>query len=252
MQALRANTPIHQSMLQASKHILKTDGAIGFFRGISAMALGAAPAHGIYFATYELSKTFLGRGDSVNPLVTSVSGALATTVSDFAQTPLDVIKQRLQLDAVQYRGSLLRCAAEVHRLEGLRAFWLSYPTTLVMNVPHHAAQFTLYEVAKSLLSGPLGVVVGHSPMAVHFTAGALAGGLAAALTTPLDVAKTRLQTQTETGRMYLTLRQTLVHVWRTEGMRGLLSGIGPRFWFHMPSTAICWTVYEFMKTTLHV
>ena len=242
-------------MIEASKHILKTDGVIGFFRGVTAMAIGAAPAHGLYFATYEVVKNALGANEAGHhPLATSVAGAAATTVSDFFQTPLDVIKQRLQLDTARYNGGVWRCMRRVYAAEGARAFWLSYPTTLVMNVPYHAAHFTIYEVAKKLLLHLpyTRSAAGDETAVLHLAAGAVAGGLASAVTTPLDVAKTRLQTQTETGQTYTSMRQTLRDIVTREGWRGLFAGVRPRVLFHMPSAGICWASYEFMKNLLDV
>ena len=44
-------------------------------------------------------------------------------------------------------------AVAVYAKHGLRAFYASYPTTLVMNVPHFAVYFGCYEAFKS--DGPI-------------------------------------------------------------------------------------------------
>lgn len=64
------------------------------------------------------------------------------------------------------------------------AFYVSYPTTITMTIPFTAVQFSAYEFLKGVLN-PDG---GYSPL-THVTAGGIAGGIAAAVTTPLDVAK---------------------------------------------------------------
>lgn len=56
-----------------------------------------------------------------------------------------------------------------------------------MTVPFTAVQFSAYESLKGVMN-PSGV---YSPM-THIVAGGIAGGLAAAVTTPLDVAKVSL------------------------------------------------------------
>jgi solute carrier family 25 iron transporter 28/37 len=89
----------------------------------------------------------------------------------------------MQLQSSTYR-SVIACAKHVHATEGLRAFYISYPTTLLMNIPLQAVQFSVYEILKSFLN-PTGE---YSP-STHIAAGGVAGGVAAALTTPLDVAK---------------------------------------------------------------
>lgn len=80
--------------------------------------------------------------------------------------------------------TVMECARSVYRAEGLAAFYVSYPTTITMTVPFTAVQFSAYEFLKGVLN-PDG---GYSPM-THVTAGGIAGGIAAAVTTPLDVAK---------------------------------------------------------------
>ena len=84
--------------------------------------------------------------------------------------------------------SVWQCFKSVYRAEGLTAFYVSYPTTLTMTVPFTAVQFSAYESLKGLMN-PEGT---YSPM-THIVAGGVAGGLAAAVTTPLDVAKVCIQ-----------------------------------------------------------
>ena len=56
------------------------------------------PSHALYFAAYEASKQKLGGNQpGHHVLATSVSGVVATFVNDTIMTPLDVVKQRLQV-----------------------------------------------------------------------------------------------------------------------------------------------------------
>lgn len=100
-----------------------------------------------------------------------------------------VVKQRLQMLHSPYRG-VWECARGVYRAEGLRAFYRSYSTQVAMNVPFQAVHFVAYEWAQTKLNPARR----YSP-AAHALAGAAAGALAAAATTPLDVCKTVLNTQ---------------------------------------------------------
>lgn len=59
---------------------------------------------------------------------------------------------------------------------------------LIMNVPFTAIHFATYESCKKLLAWQE-----DESLAVQLAAGGTAGGVSAALTTPLDVVKTRLQ-----------------------------------------------------------
>jgi hypothetical protein len=167
--------------------------------------------------------------------------------------PFDVIKQRMQMHGSTYT-SLVDCARKVFRSEGLRAFYVSYPTTLTMTVPFTALQFTAYESLTKFIQSQrttrFGEVPSYDPL-THCTAGGLAGGVAAAATTPLDVIKTLLQTRG--GASDLEIRQArglfpaAGIIWRREGAKGFFRGMNARVVTAAPSTAICWSAYELAK-----
>jgi len=141
----------------------------------------------------------------------------------------------------------LDCFVKTARAEGMIAFFRSLPTTLVMNIPYAGFHFAAYESFSRILGGNDGEI--HTPLA-NLGAGAAAGGLAAALTTPLDVVKTRLQTQATGGPelvRYTGLFQTFRTVLAEEGIRGFFVGAGPRIVFFAPGAAIAWTTYETLK-----
>jgi len=62
-----------------------------------------------------------------------------------------------------------------------------------MNIPYTAIHFATYESLKEHFSQIKDGADSEETLAVQLGAGGLAGGLAAAATTPLDVVKTRLQ-----------------------------------------------------------
>lgn len=88
---------------------------------------------------------------------------------------------------------------------------------------------------------------------IHITAGGAAGALASAVTTPLDVIKTRLQCQGVCGAdryangSVLAAARTII---QREGPLALLKGMRPRMLFHTPAAAICWSTYEAGKSFL--
>lgn len=138
------------------------------------------------------------------------------------------------------------CARYVFRTEGLRAFYVSYPTTLSMTVPFTALQFLAYES----ISTSMNPTKAYDPV-THCAAGAVAGGFAAALTTPMDVVKTMLQTRGSASDAALRNVNGFVEgcklLHQREGYRGFFKGVKPRVITTMPSTAICWSGYEACK-----
>lgn len=137
--------------------------------------------------------------------------------------------------------SVAGCARAVYATEGLRAFYISYPTTLTMTVPFTAAQFSVYEWAKKVLNPS----ESYSPL-THVTAGGFSGAVAAALTNPLDVAKTLLQTRGNstdaTIRNASGMLEAIQIIKKREGFRGYTRGLAPRVLTFMPSNALCWLV----------
>lgn len=162
-------------------------------------------------------------------------------------TALIVIKQRMQIqNSTKMYRSMLDCAKYVYRTEGLGAFYVSYPTTLSMTVPFTALQFLAYES----ISTTINPTKKYDPF-THCVAGAVAGGFAAGLTTPMDVVKTMLQTRGAAKDAELRTVNGFMAgaklLYRREGFRGFFKGLRPRVVTTMPSTAICWSAYEFSK-----
>eukprot|EP00803_Ostreobium_quekettii_P000592 evm.model.scf_649.1 EVM.evm.TU.scf_649.1 scf_649:5955-12306(+) len=240
---------LHRSALKrALKAAFRHDGWPGLYRGIGAVVAGAGPAHAVYFLTYETAKKLYG-GDRPGHQVfaTGLAGATATIVQDAVMTPADVVKQRLQLVNTPYR-SVYDCTTRTFREEGVWAFYRSYRTTLFMNVPYMAVQVSTYESCKKLMGSEE-----EDGLMIQLTAGAIAGGMAAGVTNPLDVVKTRLQTQGVTSATTYNrsaVIPTMKQIAREEGPRALWRGLKPRVMFHVPAAAICWGTYETMKALL--
>lgn len=73
-----------------------------------------------------------------------MSATSATLIHDAISNPTEVIKQRLQMYDSPYK-SVVECAKKVFQQEGISAFYRSYTTQLVMNLPYQAIHFSTYE-----------------------------------------------------------------------------------------------------------
>ena len=195
--------PFEQTHLQFSRGVqtfsfvdlVRSAGVLRMWRGAPAVAAACIPSHAAYFSAYEWGKDAFGaNGAGHRPLAAAAAGSVATILHDAVLTPMDVVKQRLQLG--YYRG-ITHCISVMLREEGLLSFFRSYPTTLAMNVPYAAVAVATNESLKKILI-PAGSAMGNSGPApglwTYLLSGAGAGAVAAAVTCPLDVIKTRLQT----------------------------------------------------------
>ncbi|PHU16235.1 hypothetical protein BC332_17440 [Capsicum chinense] len=249
MQALGTCPLRSASIRTALGGILKSEGLPGLYRGIGAMGLGAGPAHAVYFSVYESCKKRFSGGNPNNSAAHAISGVFATVASDAVFTPMDTVKQRLQLSESPYKG-VFDCVKRVLKEEGFKAFYASYKTTVLMNAPYTAVHFATYEAAKLGLMGFSPESASDERLIVHATAGAAAGASAAIVTTPLDVIKTQLQCQGICGCDRFksgSIGDVFRIIVKKDGYRGLMRGWMPRMLFHAPAAAICWSTYEAAK-----
>lgn len=132
--------------------VCREEGPGRLYRGFSATVTGAIPSHAMHFATYEwIRHRFGGSEPGHHPVLNGLAGGMATMMHDAIVTPLDVVKQRLQVYNSSYAG-VLQCIRTVFTQEGLRAFYASYPTTVAMNVPFQTVHFGAYESFKILFT----------------------------------------------------------------------------------------------------
>ncbi|KAI8044608.1 mitoferrin [Drosophila gunungcola] len=238
MQSLSPPTQ-NMNILSTFRNMVTREGFLRPIRGASAVVLGAGPAHSLYFAAYEMTKELTAKFTTVRNLNYVISGVVATLIHDAISSPTDVIKQRMQMYNSPYT-SVISCVRDIYKKEGFKAFYRAYGTQLVMNLPYQTIHFTTYEFFQNTLN----LERKYNPP-VHMAAGAAAGACAAAITTPLDVIKTLLNTQ-ETGltRGMIEASRKIYHM---AGPLGFFRGMTARVLYSMPATAICWSTYEFFK-----
>uniref|UniRef100_A0A8C5QI05 Solute carrier family 25 member 28 n=1 Tax=Leptobrachium leishanense TaxID=445787 RepID=A0A8C5QI05_9ANUR len=241
----------YRNVMEALWKIIRTEGVWRPIRGMNVTATGAGPAHALYFACYEKLKKTLS--DVIRPggnshIANGAAGCVATLLHDAAMNPAEVIKQRMQMYNSPYR-KVTDCMRAVWRNEGAGAFYRSYTTQLTMNIPFQAIHFMTYEFLQEHLNPHRQ----YNPTS-HMVSGACAGAVAAAVTTPLDVCKTLLNTQES---MALNSLNTSGHitgmanafrtVYQVGGVAAYFRGVQARVIYQVPSTAISWSVYEFFK-----
>ncbi|KAG2435585.1 hypothetical protein HYH02_011878 [Chlamydomonas schloesseri] len=156
-------------------------------------------------------------------------------------------------------------AATAALLRGMPRLWTGVVATLGRDVPFSALYWGMLEPLRGALlqrwqeqqdgQGPAasgggggGASSGRAVLAANLIAGSTAGAIAAVVTTPFDVVKTRLQVgdvrQRQTGMQ--VMRQVLA----LEGPAGLFKGWGPRAARTAPACAVVVASYEVLKLLL--
>lgn len=147
----------------------------------------------------------------------------------------------MQIAKVPYK-SIVHCAKDILKTEGVRAYYLSFPTTLLMNIPYFCVQFMTYEATKRPLTKQ-----GLNDHSVSLVAGTIAGIAGAACSNPFDVVKTHLQTKSS---QYNGLIHATKVIYSQFGVKGFFAGISARMAFFGLSSGALWLSYEWMKKIL--
>ncbi|CEG39187.1 mitochondrial carrier [Plasmopara halstedii] len=166
--------------------------------------LGSAPATCLYMTSYEVSKDALINVESFRQNASFLylgAGMVAEAVSCVLWVPIDVIKERMQVQGqpsgeskttskIYYRNTLdaVRTIARTERLAGL---YKGYGATLLSFGPFSALYFMFYEQIKTCARKQLNEE--DLPAQYTLTSAAIAGAVASFLTNPLDLIKLRLQ-----------------------------------------------------------
>lgn len=129
-------------------------------------------------------------------------GFLADFAASFIYVPSEVLKTRLQLQGrynnpyfqsgYNYKGTA-HAARTIIRQEGFSALFYGYKATIFRDLPFSALQFAFYEQGQTWARQWTGSR--DIGLSLELFTGAAAGGLAGVITCPLDVVKTRIQTQ---------------------------------------------------------
>lgn len=273
MQALRPGDSVR--LIDVVRNISQ-ESELGFMRGCAAIASGCIPAHIALFTMYELSKKRLLKNGDQRPLNAAICGAASTFCHDIILTPMDVVKQRMQLGHYSGIGD---CLMQVRRREGLGALFRSMPTTLAMNLPFGSVLVASNESLKQHFRLDSKHHRRDDPWATlpwYFASAGISGAVASGATQPLDVIKTRLQTQDllmtqphETSASHLSRAgrspagmgnnsrpkysgffHAVATILREEGALALYRGLLPRMLHAVPAASMCWGTYETVKRFL--
>ncbi|KAI8324187.1 S-adenosylmethionine mitochondrial carrier protein [Martensiomyces pterosporus] len=238
-----------KTRLQAKAGFMASGGFRGIYSGLSSAVIGSSPGAAMFFLTYEQVKAFSEPRVSAEyqPFVHMLAASAGEVAACMVRVPTEVIKQRLQ---AKHHSSLGAAIRGTYRSEGVLGFYRGYLTQVVREIPFTCIQFPIYEYLKHWYAQKQGRKIKSWEAAV---CGSFAGGTAAAVTTPLDVVKTRVMLSTKgmgAHVEYSGIASTLTRIAREEGARALFSGIVPRTIWISVGGFIFLGSYEKVKSTL--
>eukprot|EP01018_Ginkgo_biloba_P024292 Gb_24637 [translate_table: standard] len=195
----------------------------GLYLGLAGNLAGVLPASAIFVGVYEPVKRKLLEifPDKFSAIAHLTAGTAGGAMASLIRVPTEVVKQRMQTGQFASAPEAVRL---IVAKEGFRGLYAGYGSFLLRDLPFDAIQFCIYEqlrigyklVAKRDLYDPENALIG-----------AFAGALTGAITTPLDVIKTRLMVQ-GTSNQYKGIYDCIGKIVHEEGAIAFTKGIGPR------------------------
>ncbi|GAB5592929.1 Pyrimidine nucleotide transporter [Umbelopsis nana] len=243
--------------------IKQVEGARGLFKGLGPNLVGVVPARAIAFFTYGNSKRFYTEVNNgiESPVVHLASAASAGIVTATATNPIWVVKTRLQLQSAGqkiYRNSF-DCTLRIIKEEGIKGLYKGMSASY-LGVAEGTIQWVIYEHLKKrqmeakaerlIASGSLHKDSNAHAKSVQDWIGNLAAAaaskfVAAGLTYPHEVIRTRLRQPAENGILkYTGLWQSLTLIVKEEGAAALYSGMTAHLMRVVPNAAIMFFCYE--------
>lgn len=233
------------TLIQMAAKVVKNDGILGLYNGLSASVCRQLTYSMTRFAIYETVKKELTRDGRNMPFYEKVGlAAFAGAAGGFVGTPADLINVRMQNDVKLAKAErrnykhAIDGLYKVIRFEGpLKAFsGATMASTRAVLVT--VGQLACYDQLKNLLlkSGFFG-----DNLYLHLTSSTLAGMIATLLTQPLDVMKTRMMNAPP--GYYKSIMSCAVDISKN-GPIGFFKGFVPAFVRLGPHTVLTFVFFE--------
>lgn len=241
--------------VDAFTSVLRSEGWRALYKGVGIVMFSTIPAHALYFTGYEVIKKNLLPSRSAadkGPVVHFMAGVGAEVGGAMIWVPMDVVKQRLQVQRgeAKYKGSF-HALTTIHAEEGIRGLYRGYGAALATYGPFVGFYFVAFEQCKKISATLLHTPLDQVPFPAQLCNGALAGGFAAAVTCPMDVIKTRMQVQSNTSiDRYRGIVDAARRILQEEGVRAFGKGMVARIIWIAPNTALTIALYEEFKKLL--
>lgn len=226
-----------KTRLQSEEGFMKAGGFKDIYNGLMPVLAGSVPIAATFFCIYAIVKSILYEliAPGINPdtldfctnfFVNSVAASAGEMCAGLIRTPIEIVKQRRQVSEVQFRA--IDILMHAYKTDGLmNGVYRGYGVTIMRDIPFSMIQYPLWELLKRLALN----MTGQEPAIFTVSCfGSVAGAVAAAITCPLDVAKTRIQLADLNAEQIPTRNPLFIlrRIFREDGVAGLFGGFVPR------------------------
>ena len=224
-------------MVGTARHILRTEGLMAMYGGLSAAALRQFVYGGIGVGLYAPIRQLV-IGSSADPKTAPLhlrvlAGALSGSLGQLVANPFDLVKVRIQADgrlkalgqAPRYAGTL-DALQRIPREEGLGCFGKGLGPSIGRAAVINGCGIASYDFTKVQVF----LLTGQEKGLVPQVLGSLVSGfVSAVVSTPFDVVKTRMMNQPQGVALYSSGLDCALKTARAEGILGLYTGFLPAY-----------------------
>ncbi|XP_076241364.1 mitochondrial S-adenosylmethionine carrier protein isoform X2 [Calliopsis andreniformis] len=224
-----------KTRLQSQHGFLKSGGFKRLYQGLSPVMIGSGPSAALFFVTYEGTKQIFEplMSQQYHSIIHMTAASMGESVACLIRVPVEVIKQRKQA-----------LIGDTHRL-AIKTLYRGYGSTVIRDLPFGLIQMPLWEYFKLCWTRYTNRDCSPSAAAA---CGGLSVAISATITTPLDVAKTRIMLSSTTAdKSEVTISAMLKEVYRNNGIRGLFAGFTPRVCGFTMGGIVFFGLYEKMR-----
>ncbi|KAK8672978.1 hypothetical protein V6N13_111334 [Hibiscus sabdariffa] len=259
-----------KKLFELIKWIAATEGLKGFWKGNFLNILRTAPFKAINFYayyTYRSQLLKLSRNEEATNSERFLAGAAAGITATLLCLPMDTIRTVMIAPGGEALGGLIGAFQHMIQTEGFFSLYKGLVPSIISMAPSGAVFYGIYDILKSgYLRSPEGrkriqdmkqggqelnafeqLELGPVRTLLY---GAIAGACSEAATYPFEVVRRHLQMQVRATK--LCALATCVKIVQEGGVSALYAGLTPSLLQVLPSAAISYLVYEFMKIVLKV
>ena len=232
--------------------LARIEGFRSWWQGLSPTLAMAVPVTVIYYTAYDQLKVKFGfRTGERNFIAPVLAGVIARTVAVTTVCPIELIRTKLQSRTGYNFKDIYTVVKTAVSQNGIFSLWRGLSPMLLRDVPFSIIFWLGYEDLKVKFTNEFAP---SYQSLVPVAAGSISGGVAAVITTPLDVVKTHMQVElgeVNTGSQLRlgvgSITTVMRNIVQEFGLSGLLAGLTPRVAKVAPACAIMITSYETCK-----
>ncbi|XP_029922923.1 solute carrier family 25 member 15a [Myripristis murdjan] len=139
------------------KTVLKTNGPLGFYQGLTSTIVREIPGYFCFFGGYELSRSTFAQHmgtdkDGIGVLPLMFSGGFGGACLWLVVYPIDCVKSRIQVYSLAGRQEgFIKTFMSIIRSEGVSALYSGLTPTMIRTFPANGALFLAYELSRKMM-----------------------------------------------------------------------------------------------------